>query len=377
MIYLDNAATTFPKPECVYSVMDKINRTSAVNTGRGSYKIAREMTELIDDTRKKLLKLFSAEEFASVIFTPSITQAFNQIINGLDYSCSQTIVTSLYEHNAVARTVNRMRQIHMVNAYSIPNLESGEIDLEQAEYLFSKDVPSVIIISAVSNTTGYILPYKELFSLAKKANPGCITILDAAQAAGLCDINMCEADADIICFAGHKTLYGPFGVGGFILKTGIKINGSITGGTGSDSLNKNMPNTIPGKYEAGSQNIVAIAGLNAALSEVDVKEHYAIVDELTKYLVNELCTIPKVRILGYSGNNIAIVSFIVEGYESSDVGIILDEEFSIAVRTGFHCAPDIHKEFDDIRYGGTIRVGLGMFNTKSDIDALIGALRTL
>ncbi len=377
MIYLDNAATTYPKPVSVYDVMDKVNRTSAVNSGRGSYKIAREMTALIDETRTRLLSLFNAEGIADIVFTPSVTHAFNQVLEGLKLDEGSVVYTSMYEHNAVARTLEKLREEKGVAIAELPLCDDGTIDIEGVRFAFAKTTPSAVVLTALSNVTGYVTPYNDVFELAKAANSACVTILDAAQAAGLLSLNMKQEPIDILCFAGHKTLYGPFGIAGFALRKGVDLAVTFTGGTGSDSLNKHMPETAPGKYEAASPNIVAIAGLHEALAKLDVSKHYKTLKSLTEYLFDELSSIKKVHVLGYSGNNIGIISFVVDGYMSSDVGAILDDEYDIAVRTGYHCAPDIHTILNDKFYGGTVRVGIGMFNSKDDLDKLIEALESL
>ena len=200
--------------------------------------------------------------------------------------------------------------------------------------------PDVIILTAISNVTGYILPFKEIFEIAKEE--GAITILDAAQAAGLIDIDMRMVAADVVAFAGHKSLYGPLGIAGFFLRNGIDIGVVLAGGTGSNSLILEMPESVPAKYEASSSNIVAIGGLSAALSSLNRESHEEKLRELTKYALEELEKLPHVEIKGTTENMLGIVSFIVSGYKSSEVGEILDSEFDIAVRTGYHCAPYIH-----------------------------------
>ena len=377
MIYLDNAATTFPKPEMVYSEMDKANRTLAVNAGRGSYKIAKEATRLIDNTKDLLTKLFHADGIADICFTPSITHAMNLILRGIRLSESDVVYLTPYEHNAVARTVYMLQKENGFEVRLIPLDSDLKIDLERTSFEFAKKRPSIVVANKVSNVTGYILPDKELFYLAKEFN--ALTILDAAQAAGLLDIDMRINNADVVCFAGHKTLYGPFGVGGFAIKKGVNIEPSFAGGTGSNSLSLDMPESIPGKFEASSQNVVAIAGLYAALKNVDQHYHLEHTLEITDYLISELKTVSNIKLMGVSDTNdtIGIVSFVVDGYSSDDVGAILDDEFGIAVRTGYHCAPYIHDYLADKEYQGTVRVGVGLFNTKNDIDCLIEALRTL
>lgn len=208
---------------------------------------------------------------------------------------------------------------------------------------------------------------------------GAITVLDAAQAAGLIDLDMPALNADVLCFAGHKTLMGPFGIGGFLIKHGITLKKVLTGGTGSSSLTLDMPEEAPGRYEASSTNVVAIAGLNASLKGLDINEHRKTLRELTEYLLEALNGIPSVNLMGTfdTGKTLGIVSFVVEGYQSDEVGIILDDEYDIAVRTGYHCAPYIHDYLGDKPYHGTIRIGIGQFNTKEDIDALISAIKSL
>lgn len=378
MVYLDNAATTFPKPETVYLVMDEMNRHGAVNAGRGSYKVAKEASSLIADTKSKLAKLFHCENYANIVFTPSITHALNQIIYGLDITANTTIYLSPYEHNAVARTVNAIQKKSGCMVKLLPITEDTlEINIEETEYLFHRNEPDIVIMNVISNVTGYRLPVEAVFQRAKQF--GAVTIADAAQAAGLIDINMKTFFADIICYAGHKTLYGPFGIGGFAIERRLKLQQIFNGGTGSNSLSLSMPEQGAERYEAASMNIVAIAGLNASLKVLDQKNHEKKVREITAYLINRLEDIPSVTLMGIADAKqcYGIVSFVVEGYNSNEVGNILDDEFDIAVRTGYHCAPFIHKYLNDMKYGGTIRIGVGIFNTEKDIDEIAEALQSL
>lgn len=292
MIYLDNAATTFPKPESVYAAMDKVNREMCVNAGRGAYRLAREATKLIDDTKAKLVQLIHANSNANVIFSPSITIALNQVIHGIKWRNNAVIYVSPFDHNAVARTVNYLKKKSQVQVKLLPlNKDTLEIDIEKMKYEFSKDKPDAVICTHVSNVIGYILPVKEIFEEAKKYD--CITILDTAQSLGLIDVDVRTLKADIIAFAGHKTLYGPLGIGGFINVSNVPIEEYIVGGTGSDSLNLDMPQVGAAKYESASSNIIAIAGLNAALSEVNLESDYIKEKELTTYLIEKLQKIRK------------------------------------------------------------------------------------
>lgn len=377
MIYLDNAATTFPKPERVYTALETANRELSFNAGRGSYKAARAASAIIDDTKNRLLSLFHATGYADIVFTPSVTHALNQVLNGLDLTGNSVIYVSPYEHNAVARTVYQLSVNSGASVKMLPLTKDLQIDLEKAKYQFSINSPSVVILNALSNVTGYILPVAEIFLMAKEY--GAITVLDAAQAAGLIDLDMPALNADVLCFAGHKTLMGPFGIGGFLIKHGITLKKVLTGGTGSASLTLDMPEEAPGRYEASSTNVVAIAGLNASLKGLDINEHRKTLRELTEYLLEALNGIPSVNLMSTfdTDKTLGIVSFVVEGYQSDEVGIILDDEYDIAVRTGYHCAPYIHDYLGDKPYHGTIRIGIGQFNTKEDIDALISAIKSL
>lgn len=341
MIYLDNAATTFPKPENVYRAMDKMNREGAVNAGRGSYKLAQEASKIIADTKSKIRQLVHLDTSA-VVFAPSITIAINQIVNGLDLRKNAVIYVSPYEHNAVARSIYALSKKMKFTVKELPVNDIFEIDIEKMKYEFSKDKPEAVFCTHVSNVTGYVLPIEEIFGESKKQ--GSINILDSAQSMGLIDIRADLIKVDIIAFAGHKTLYGPFGIGGFINVSGIKLNTFITGGTGSDSLNLDMPSGNESKYESASANIVAIAGLNAALESLDQRKCYEHEKELTKYLIERLSNNKKVKMYLPNDleNHIGIVSLTVDGFSSEDIGIILDEDFDIAVRTGYHCAPYIH-----------------------------------
>ena len=377
MIYLDNAATTFPKPGVVYDAMDKINREGAVNAGRGSYKLALDASKLIAETKELLRRLINTDISSAVIFAPSVTIAMNQIVNGLRLRDKAVVYLSPYEHNAVARSVHELAKKKGLIVKEIPINSDLEIDLEKMKYEFVKDRPDAIFCTHVSNVTGYILPVKEIFEESKKYD--CINILDSAQSLGLVEIQANLMKIDIIAFAGHKTIYGPLGIGGFINISGIPLDVFISGGTGSDSLNLEMPDGKESKYESASCNIVAVAGLNAALKVIDPVFCMRWEKELSDYLIDQLYSMKKIKVYlpGNQKQHVGIVSFVVQGFSSEDIGTILDEDFDIAVRTGYHCAPFIHKYLRDTGNQGTVRVGLGQFSTMNDIDKLIAGLKEI
>lgn len=378
-IYLDNAATTFPKPEAVYSAMDSMNRNGAVNAGRGAYGLAREASKLIEDTKLSIRKLIHTDINIPVIFSPSITIALNQIIQGYKWKENEYVYVSPYEHNAVIRTLNLVTDKYKLNVRELPiSSETEEIDIDKMKYLFGKEQPGAVFCTHVSNVTGYVLPIDEIFTEGKKYS--CLTVLDTAQSIGLIEIDTrIQKNIDVIAFTGHKSLYGPLGIGGFINLKGVEIDEFIVGGTGSQTLNLNMPNGPESRYESASSNIVAIAGLKAALMDLDIKKIYNHKKKLTEYLMQELRKIDGIKIFAPQNKDahIGIVSFVVEGLKSDDVGMILDEDFGIAVRTGYHCAPLIHRHLKDEKYLGTVRIGLSQFTKRSEIDVLINALKEI
>ena len=378
MIYLDNAATTFPKPECVYTEMDRVNRTLAVNAGRGSYRAAKEAAEIIDDTRQLLLKLFHAQGIADIILTPTITHAMNQILGGIELNDSSTVYISPYEHNAVARTVHALAKRYAIQVVLLPVCEDGIIDLTQTAWMFIQSPPDLLCMTVVSNVTGYVLPIAELTALAKQA--GAKVLLDGAQAVGLLPLNLQQLQPDYLVFAGHKTLYGPFGVGGFFLKKEDVLQPVLYGGTGTNSLNLEMPAFGIGQYEPGSPDYTAIAGLGAALEWLEQTGTAHLLAEeqrLTGLLHRQLSAIEGVTVLGMTQPGTGITAFCVDGYAPEEVGQILDEEFDLAVRTGYHCAPYVHDVIGSRQTKGCVRASVGAFTTEAEIEKLVEAVRDI
>lgn len=414
--YLDNAATTYPKPEAVYKAMDYANRHLAVNAGRGGYRLAKMATKLIDETKEEGLKLVNGMEIASLVFAPSATVALNMIIGGIKWKNTDICYVSPFEHNAVMRPLHSICRKYGFEMVELPLDEKTlEIDIEKMEYMFSINPPSWVFMTHVSNVTGYILPIDEIIAVAKKYDAK--VVVDASQSLGLLNIDMKKQDMDFLVFAGHKNLYGPFGIGGFFIKNGLEIDTYMLGGTGSDSLNLEMPGRLPLKFEPASPNIVAVAGMNQALRELEKevkirkpikaceseqeadkdnsnieakikydleqqemdKNGYFIQEKkLTEYLIERLSKIKNVILyLPKSNRHIGIVSFNIKGYKASDIGMILDEDYNVAVRTGYHCSPLIHKHLKDMEYGGVVRASVGRFTTKDDIDVLIDAVKEL
>lgn len=379
MIYFDNAATTFPKPENVYKEMDFCARNYAVNVGRGQYEMSDNATIIVEDTRKKLLDFFNAKN-ANIIFSPSATIALNQVIRGQDFSKIKNVYISPFEHNAVIRTLNYLRKIYMFNIhYFNINRNPFEFDIDEISKQFSEYSPDLLIVSHASNVCGVVAPISEIFNLSKKF--GAINIVDVAQSAGIVDIFFSKWKIDFLVFAGHKGLMGPLGIAGIILNSSSKyLLPYITGGTGYDSINPFMPDSVPAKYEAGSININAIVGLSAALDFMKTKEYLKLKNkdfEMLYEFEKILSCCDDVKIIGetYKGDRVPVISMVHEDYSPDELGLILNKN-NIAVRTGLHCSPLAHKFFSTSP-AGTVRFSFGIFNQIEELNYLKQILEVL
>lgn len=388
MLYFDNAATTYPKPEQVYKEMDRLTRECAVNSGRGSYKKAENASAVINETRKKVSEFMGAENAEDVIFTSSATEAANRVLRGYGFEENMTVYVSPYEHNAVMRTLEALGKEKKFKIKVLETDEKGYLNLDDIEYQFMCDEPDFVCINLASNVTGYVLPVERVADMAKEY--GAIVLADAAQAAGNIEINLKETNIDILIFAGHKSMYGLFGVGGFITNSRIfdrdkNITPVIFGGNGEDSLNLELSERGISRYEVGSPNIAAIGTLKTAIDtiEKDLSGTQERENRLLKYLIEKLEDIDGIYIFQKPEteeefqNHIAVLSIGFEKYVSDDAGTILDGEYDIAVRTGYHCAPLVHDVIGSKRYGGTVRISMGRFTTKEDVDELVAAVRDM
>lgn len=374
MAYFDNAATTYPKPECVYTFMDQFYRQSGGNAGRGHYSIAQSAGELILDTRKRLQELLHCPA-KQVVFTPTATIALNIIIQGIIASGVKNVYISPFEHNAVTRTLHHYDQIERISVTQLSVTKDLKYDLEKIRYQFDAVKPDLVIVSHASNTIGLVAPIEDIFSLAKKYD--AYTLVDMAQSAGLIDCNIGLNCIDFAVFAGHKTLYGPTGISGFVMEPSIKLPAVLFGGTGYESANQDMPESIPEKYEMGTLNVVGIAGLNASLKWIQEKTIETLAQkeqENRGKLLEILNNYDFIRIVGnYESNEyVGIVSCLIEGISSDSAGDIFDRQ-GISVRAGLHCAPLAHR-FMGTYPAGTIRFSVNYFTSEEDFEQLIEAL---
>lgn len=380
MIYLDNAATTFPKPEVVYDTVDFVQRNLAVNIGRGSYQTANSAMKIVDETRYLMAELVHADNPNNVIFTPSATVAANEIIFGLDWDEFKTVYVTPFEHNAIVRPLKQIEKIYGVEIKVLPfDVESHCPNYEKIETMFASNPPDYIFLNQISNVTGTVVPVTEIANLGKLYN--ALIIVDGSQSVGLLEIDMVKQNIDYLIFAGHKNLYASWGIGGFISRSKPCLNPVIFGGTGTDSLNLSMGNESPVRFEPASPNIIAIASLNSSikwLKEQGINQISLKKKELVARLIEGLQECDCILYLPNEDvEHTSVVSFNIEGFLAGEVGTILSQDFDIAVRTGYHCAPYIHEFLDTKQFEGTVRVSIGYFNTEEDIEAFIEAVKDI
>lgn len=374
MAYFNNAATTYPKPEAVYSFMDQFYRENGINAGRGSSNNINTAENLIKETRLLVKEILNCST-KQVIFQPTATIALNIIIQGVISSGARNIYISPFEHNAVTRTLHHYEKIGLINVIQLVVSEELKFDLERIKYQFDDIKPDFVIVSHASNVIGLVSPVEDIFKLAKEYE--AITLVDMAQTAGLVKCNIGLDIFDFAVFAGHKTLYGPTGVSGFVMKDDISLPPILFGGTGYDSDNQNMPESLPEKYEIGTINILAIAGLNASLKwikektidnirEIESKNRKRLLDILNSYWF--------IKTIGIEADceYVGVVSCVIDGISSDSASNIFDK-CGISIRTGLHCAPFAHRYLGTYP-AGTIRFSVSVFNNDDDFNNLIEAL---
>lgn len=370
--YFDNAATTFPKPECVYTAMDHCARNFGVSMGRGQHLLSARASHIADETRELILQMFHCSN-KKAVFTNTATEAFNIILTPANVPSGSTIYISPFEHNAVTRLLHHISTINNICIEQLSvDKTTLEFNLREIEEQFKRKSPDYVIISHVSNVTGGVAPIKEIFTSAKKYN--ATTIVDMCQTAGLIDTNISSSLYDYVVFAGHKTLYGPLGISGIICQEPDILSPLIYGGTGVESANQDMPKHSPERFEAGSRSSIAIAGLNASLKwiiEIGIDEIYRREEENRIRLLEILNRYDNIKTIRPT-NQVGLVSCLFNEYSSDEIGQVLSEQ-GIAFRSGLHCAPYAHK-FIGTFPAGTVRFSVSYFNSDDDFDMLTRAL---
>ena len=375
MIYLDNSATTFPKPASVIQAMNNASRNYSFNPGRGGYRQSLKASEIVYNTRSKVKSFFNALSEESVIFTYNCTHALNMAVKGVLNRGDHAVISSL-EHNAVLRPIQRLADSGFIT-YTVAEVVPG--DDEQTLDNFRKAINSrtrLFVCTHASNVFGIRLPVERLCALAHSYD--IFFCLDAAQSAGLLDIDVSREKYDYVCCAGHKYLYGPMGTGILIVNNDTALKTLIEGGTGSESADSAMPLYYPDRLEAGTANVAGIAGLGAAIDYLSSKGIDNIVKRETRLvtgLKNRLHTIEGLKVYeNYDG--VPVFSLSIDGFDSERVARYLSEQSDIAVRSGLHCAPLAHRQMGTLD-SGTVRVAPGIFTTENDTQILFKTLRKM
>jgi cysteine desulfurase family protein len=374
MVYLDNAATTWPKPDSVYRAIDTAMRAHGANPGRGAYRMSVEAETIVDDTRQAVARLFNAPAPERVIFTLNCTDALNIALKGL-IKPGDRVVTGPFEHNAVTRPLHALQRASAQVAAARSNAALG-IDLDHFRALCREGVDCVVV-SHVSNVTGCVAPVKEIAAITHEG--GGLLILDAAQGAGELDIDMQDMGVDVLAAPGHKGLYGPMGTGVLVLAADLPVRPFREGGTGFQSESPEQPTDYPWRLEAGTANLPGIAGLAEGVRFIRSTGISAIAKQealLARMLAEQLRQVDGVSVFCDPAPLTGVVSFRVGAVGVALTGTILDDSFGIAVRTGLHCAPAAHRAIGTFPEG-TVRASFGTFNTESDVEALVAAVRQI
>ena len=374
MIYLDNAATSWPKPESVYQTMDEFLRNCGGNPGRGGHTMAIAASSMIEETRLLLARLLNAPDKNRIIFTLNCTDSLNTGLKGL-LRPGDHVITSCLEHNSVIRPLKKLERQGVKVTRLAPHPEDGFVSPDDVEKAITGET-RLLVMTHASNVNGVIQPIEEYGQVARRHN--LVFMVDAAQTAGRYPLNVQASNIDLLAFSGHKGPFGPPGTGVLYIGEQVDLDSLREGGTGSHSEQEEQPAALPYKFECGTANTVGIAGLCAGLKFIFQKGRESILaheQSLTARLVEGLSQTQGITV--YSARDTKrqapIISFTVDNTEPGEVSAILDQNFDIKARAGLHCAPVAHKILGTFPLG-TIRLSPGYFNTMEDIDLTLEAI---
>jgi len=376
-IYLDNGATSYPKPEEVYTFMDQFYRKFGVNPGRSGYDLCMEAGEVVEETRQMMTSFFNGTDPNRLCFSCNSTDALNIIIFGMLQKGDHAISTTV-EHNSVLRPLYHLSQ-NGVEVDLIPFDEKGFVHPDDFKDKF-KENTKLVIVNHASNVIGTIQPIKEIGEICRKN--GVPFAVDVSQSAGKIPVDIEKLNADIVAFTGHKSLLGPTGIGGLYVREGIEIRHTRAGGTGVRSAVRTHLYEYPYRLEYGTHNTVGIAGLHAGIKWIQDKGMEKLHDhemQLTTLLRDGLKDVEGITLYCQDNlmNHISIFLFNVDGFEALNTGTMLDVDYSIACRTGLHCAPLVHEQLGLIEIHGGVRFGIGPFNTEEHIRTAINAVKEI
>jgi cysteine desulfurase family protein len=379
LIYLDNGATSYPKPEETYTFMDTFYRHAGVNPGRSGFDLCLEAGSLVDETRKLLTKFFGGTDSNRLTFGYNSTDALNLAIFGLIQK-GDHVVTTHVEHNATLRPLWKLEQ-EGVEVDWVDFDDKGYVDPQEVIRRMKKNTKAVVMNHG-SNVIGTVQDVAAVGKVCRER--GIHLILDVSQTAGMVPVKLDELGADVICFTGHKSLMGPMGIGGMYVREGVEIAKTRAGGTGVKSAQRDHLDEYPYRMEYGTPNLPGIAGLNAGVKWVEKQGIDAIHRHemaLWTRLRDGLKPIPGVVLYCAEDvpgkQRISVLSFNIQGLEAMDTGTMLDVDHNIACRTGLHCTPMVHEHLGTDKLHGAVRFGIGPFNTEAHIDAAIAAVRDI
>jgi len=375
LVYLDSGSTTFPKPEEVYQQMDRFYREYGVNPGRSGYDLCMIAVTMVEETRRLLTKFFNGTDYNRLIFSLNGTDALNLAIFGVLKDGDHAITTTI-EHNSVLRPLYHLSRDSNVEVDHIPFDNHGFVDPDAIKRAMKKNT-RMVVVNHGSNVIGTVQPIKEIGALCRER--GIIFLVDTAQTAGKMPIDMEAMNLDIVAFTGHKSLLGPMGTGGLYVREGVEVRHTRAGGTGVRSAIRAHLEEYPYRLEYGTGNLPGISGLNAGVKWIEEKGLHTICEhekKLLRMLRDGLREIDGVTLYCQDDltNHIAVLAFNVDGLEAMDTGTMLDVDYNIASRTGLHCAPMVHEQLGTDKIHGTVRFGIGPFNTEEDIEIAIQAV---
>jgi cysteine desulfurase family protein len=380
LIYFDNAATSWPKPEHVYSYMMEFYRATGVNPGRSGFDLAIEAGSLLDNLRLRLTKFFGGDEDTPerLCFGYNATDALGLIING-SLAQGDHVVTTNLEHNSVIRPINHLVRDGGAEATFLPFNGAGFVEPDQIKQAIKPNT-KLVIITHGSNVIGTIQPIAEIGRICREQ--GVTFAIDTTQTAGVVPINMKEMNVDMLAFTGHKALMGTTGIGGLCVRKHITLRQTRSGGTGVDSLHPYHLEEYPWRMEFGTPNMLGVASLWAGqdwLDEQGLQNIYAHEMKLATQLAEGLRQIRNVRIYCCDSmeNHLSTITINIDGMDAGDVGIMLDVDHNIATRTGLHCAPLVHTQLGTVDIHGGVRFSIGAFNTGEQVDAAIAAVAAI
>lgn len=372
MIYFDNGATTFPKPQSVVNAVNYAITQIGANPGRGGHNMAMKASDVLYECRSNAAKLFDIDNPENVIITNNCTTALNTVIKGVLKSGDHAVISS-YEHNAVVRPLEFLKSKGI--EYSIAQVEYGDVEKTIDNFRSSfRENTKLVICTHASNVFGIRLPIERISALCKLN--GILFCTDAAQTAGIIPISLKNTDIDYLCTAGHKGLYGPMGTGLLIINSDVIPESLTQGGTGSLSVQINQPEILPDKFESGTNNLLGIAGLNEGIKYVMHKTEQRIFNyeiRLAQNLYDGLAKIDDIELYTKRPNereSVPVISFNLRNIDSETTAQILNDKFNIAVRAGLHCAPLAHKCFGTVEKG-TVRAVISSFSTMNEVNYLI------